>query len=190
MAAADADLGEEQRKFTRVTCNIPVMFQLRQDGAQEADTKSSITTGLRTPSAGVMQSRAASASSGYFVPFAPRTPLRRQEPVPEKNIRTRRAYGDVWFMASALDLSAAGMKLRFNPSQLGRTLTGADIEWRDARFRFGAGADKFMLDGHFLMVYGRAKGAFITGVEFDAPTPQEQFKIVALYAEYRKMMRI
>lgn len=93
---------------------------------------------------------------------------------------------DVWLPAEVLDLSVAGMKLRFNPFQRGRTLRPEVFEWADSRFRFPLKKDFFHLDGHFLKIYQRSAGLFTAGVEFDEPSPEEQFKLVELFAEFRR----
>ncbi len=93
---------------------------------------------------------------------------------------------DVWLPAEVLDLSVAGMKLRFNPFQRGRMLRPEVFEWADSRFRFPLKKDFFHLDGHFLKIYQRSAGLFTAGVEFDEPSPEEQFKLVELFAEFRR----
>ncbi len=93
---------------------------------------------------------------------------------------------DVWLPAEVLDLSVAGMKLRFNPFQRGRMLRPEVFEWADSRFRFPLKKDFFHLDGHFLKIYQRSAGLFTARVEFDEPSPEEQFKLVELFAEFRR----
>ena len=93
---------------------------------------------------------------------------------------------DVWLPAEVLDLSVAGMKLRFNPFQRGRMLRPEVFEWADSRFRFPLKRDFFHLDGHFLKIYQRSAGLFTAGVEFDEPSPEEQFKLVELFADFRR----
>ena len=60
---------------------------------------------------------------------------------------------DAWLPAEVLDLSVAGMKLRFNPFQRGRPLLPEVFEWADSRFRFPLKREFFHLDGHFLKIY-------------------------------------
>ena len=74
--------------------------------------------------------------------------------------------GDVWFAAEVLDLSVTGVRLRFSPHQ--------------------AAGEDLVLSGHFLMVYDREGGLFTTGLEFTDVTMEQQFKLVMLYARYRK----
>jgi hypothetical protein len=93
---------------------------------------------------------------------------------------------DFWLPADVLDLSVAGMKVRFNPFQRGRTLRPDVFEWADSRFRFPLRTNFFHLDGHFLKVYVREAGLFTAGVEFEAPSPEDQFKLVELYADFRR----
>ncbi|NLL36262.1 MAG: PilZ domain-containing protein [Fretibacterium sp.] len=90
-----------------------------------------------------------------------------------------------WIDAEVLDLSIAGVKLRFRQRQGGRTLSEADIEWQGARFRFTLDREFFYLDGCFLKVYVKEGGSFTAGVEFLNAEPEDQFKLVALYAEFR-----
>lgn len=93
---------------------------------------------------------------------------------------------DAWLPAEVLDLSVAGMKLRFDPFHGGRTLPPEVFEWADSRFRFLLKREFFYLDGHFLKIYQRSAGLFTTGVEFDDPSPEDLFKLVELYAEFRR----
>lgn len=93
---------------------------------------------------------------------------------------------EVWFPADVLDLSIAGMKVRFNPFQRGRTLRPEIFEWTNSRFRFPLKAEFFHLEGHFLKVYQRNAGLFTAGVEFDEPSAEDQFLLVELYAEFRR----
>ena len=93
---------------------------------------------------------------------------------------------DAWLPADVLDLSVAGMKVRFDPFQRGRTLRPEVFEWADSRFRFPLKGDFFHLDGHFLKIYQRNAGLFTAGVEFDEPSPEDQFRLVELYAEFRR----
>ena len=93
---------------------------------------------------------------------------------------------DDWIRADVLDLSVAGMKVRFNPFQRGRTLRPELFEWMGGQFRFPSRRSFFQLNGHFLKVYLREAGLFTAGVEFDDPSPEDQFRLVELYAEFRR----
>ena len=93
---------------------------------------------------------------------------------------------DAWLPADVLDLSVAGMKVRFDPFQRGRTLRPEVFEWADSRFRFPLKGAFFHLDGHFLKIYQRNAGLFTAGVEFDEPSPEDKFRLVELYAEFRR----
>ena len=94
--------------------------------------------------------------------------------------------GDVWFAAEVLDLSVTGVRLRFSPHQAAGVLKESDVEWQDVRLKFKDVEEDLVLNGHFLMVYDRADGLFTTGLEFTDVTMEQQFKLVMLYARYRK----
>lgn len=92
-----------------------------------------------------------------------------------------------WFSAEVLDLSIVGVRLCFKSRQQGISLKVEDIQWQDALFRFQPSAgQEFILSGHFLMIYDQEAGNFTTGVEFTEMAPEDQFKLVVLYAEYQK----
>ena len=91
-----------------------------------------------------------------------------------------------WLLVEVLDLSIVGLRVRFRENQRKRAIKEEDITWRDVRFRFRNRAEEFLLDGHFLMVYAKSDGCFTAGVEFVNVTPEQQFKLVALYADYRR----
>ena len=94
--------------------------------------------------------------------------------------------GDVWFAAEVLDLSVTGVRLRFSPHQAAGGLKESDVEWQDVRLKFKDVEEDLVLNGHFLMVYDREGGLFTTGLEFTDVTMEQQFKLVMLYARYRK----
>ena len=94
--------------------------------------------------------------------------------------------GDVWFAAEVLDLSVTGVRLRFSPHQAAGVLKESDVEWQDVRLKFKDVEEALVLSGHFLMVYDREGGLFTTGLEFTDVTMEQQFKLVMLYARYRK----
>lgn len=94
--------------------------------------------------------------------------------------------GDVWFAAEVLDLSVTGVRLRFSPHQAAGVLKDSDVEWQDVCLKFKDVKEDLVLNGHFLMVYDRADGLFTTGLEFTDVTMEQQFKLVMLYAQYRK----
>lgn len=94
--------------------------------------------------------------------------------------------GDVWFAAEVLDLSVTGVRLRFSPHQAAGVLKESDVEWQDVRLKFKDVEEDLVLNGHFLMVYDREGGLFTTGLEFTDVTMEQQFKLVMLYARYRK----
>ncbi len=94
--------------------------------------------------------------------------------------------GDVWFAAEVLDLSVTGVRLRFSPHQAAGVLKESDVEWQDVRLKFKDVEEDLVLSGHFLMVYDREGGLFTTGLEFTDVTMEQQFKLVMLYARYRK----
>ena len=94
--------------------------------------------------------------------------------------------GDVWFAAEVLDLSVTGVRLRFSPHQAAGVLKESDVEWQDVRLKFKDVEEDLVLSGHFLMVYDREEGLFTTGLEFTDVTMEQQFKLVMLYARYRK----
>ena len=86
-----------------------------------------------------------------------------------------------WLPMEVLDLSTAGMKVRFESSFRNVRLREEQFNWTDSRFRFLLKGELFILAGYFLRIYGREKGFFTVGVEFSGPTPEEQFKLAALY---------
>ena len=92
---------------------------------------------------------------------------------------------DLWHQADVLDLSVAGMRVRFNPFRRGRTLRPELIKKAEAMFRFSKGSAFFLLKGRFLRVYLREPGLFTVGVEFANPSPEELFRLVDLYADFR-----
>lgn len=94
--------------------------------------------------------------------------------------------GDAWFAAEVLDLSVTGVRLRFSPRQTAGVLKDSDVEWQDVRLKFKDVEEDLVLSGHFLMVYDREGGLFTTGLEFTDVTMEQQFKLVMLYARYRK----
>lgn len=94
--------------------------------------------------------------------------------------------GTEWLRADVLDLTIAGIRVRFDREQHGRVLNEADIEWKEACFRFGPVSQALLLKGHFLMVYERRDGRFTTGVEFVDVTPEQQIQLVRLYADHRR----
>ena len=88
--------------------------------------------------------------------------------------------------ASQVDLSVTGVRLRFSPHQAAGVLKESDVEWQDVRLKFKDVEEDLVLSGHFLMVYDREGGLFTTGLEFTDVTMEQQFKLVMLYARYRK----
>ena len=88
--------------------------------------------------------------------------------------------------AEVLDLSVAGMKVRFDPLFRGKTLPPERFEWADSTFRFRLGGGFFQIGGCFLRVYMREPGRFIAGVEFTDPSPEQQFRLVELYGVFRR----
>ncbi|MFA7621468.1 MAG: PilZ domain-containing protein [Aminobacteriaceae bacterium] len=93
---------------------------------------------------------------------------------------------DQWLPAEILDLSVAGMRIKFNPFRRGRTLRPELLERADGIFRFPTRGVFFQLDGRFLKVYHREPGLFTAGVEFVGASPEEQFKLVSIYADFRR----
>ena len=87
-----------------------------------------------------------------------------------------------WLPMEVLDLSAAGMKVRFNSVFRDVRLREEQFNWTDSRFRFLLRGEFFILSGYFLRIYSREKGFFTVGVEFSGPAPEDQFKLAALYA--------
>lgn len=92
----------------------------------------------------------------------------------------------LWAPARVVDLSVAGMKVRFAPFFRGRTFLPEQFDWAESAFRFFLDGEFFQINGFFLRVYLREPGSFTAGVEFDNPTPEEQFKLVALFQASRK----
>ena len=90
-----------------------------------------------------------------------------------------------WLKADVLDISIAGVKLCFRYNQGDRCLSETDLEWVNYRFRFKAAGEDFYIKGHFLKVYEKDSEYFTAGVEFTGLTPDEQLKLVMLYAELR-----
>lgn len=91
----------------------------------------------------------------------------------------------VWLTAEVLDFSIAGIRICFSQEQCGTVLDETDIEWREAFFRFRETSEEVVLKGHFLMVYEKGDGYFTTGVEFLGVAPEEQIKLLRLYAAHR-----
>lgn len=98
----------------------------------------------------------------------------------------RLAGGFFWIPANVLDLSVAGMKIRFDPFFRGKTILPEMLDWTESDFRFSAKGGFFEIKGYFLRVYLREPGRFTAGVEFDDPTPEEQFRLVELYGAFRR----
>ena len=86
-----------------------------------------------------------------------------------------------WLPMEVLDLSAAGMKVRFDSVFRNVRLREEQFNWTDSRFRFLLRGEFFILSGYFLRIYSREKGFFTVGVEFSGPAPEDQFKLAALY---------
>lgn len=86
-----------------------------------------------------------------------------------------------WLPLEVLDLSAAGMKVRFDSVFRNIRLREEQFNWTDSRFRFLLRGEFFILSGYFLRIYSREKGFFTVGVEFSGPSPEDQFKLAALY---------
>lgn len=93
---------------------------------------------------------------------------------------------DQWLPAEILDLSVAGMRIKFNPFRRGRTLRPELLESADGIFRFPTRGIFFQLGGRFLKVYHREPGMFTAGVEFVGASPEEQFQLVRIYADFRR----
>ena len=91
-----------------------------------------------------------------------------------------------WVPAEVLDLSVAGMKVRFDPFFRGKTLSPERFEWADSIFRFPLNGSFFQIEGCFLRVYLREAGRFTAGVEFTDPSPEDQFRLVELYGMFRR----
>lgn len=91
-----------------------------------------------------------------------------------------------WAPAEVLDLSVAGMKIRFDPFFRGKTIRPEALDWAESDFRFSAKGSFFEIRGFFLRVYLKEAGRFTAGVEFDDPTPEQQFKLVELYGAFRR----
>lgn len=92
---------------------------------------------------------------------------------------------EVWLSAEVLDFTVAGVRVRFEREQRGLVLSEADIEWKEALFRLGDPSEALSIKGHFLRVYAQEGGCFITGAEFLDVTPEQQIRLVGLYALYR-----
>ena len=99
-----------------------------------------------------------------------------------------RTHG-LWLSADVLDLSVVGVKVRFSPFQEGRTLSSEIFKGAECMFRFPLKGGVFYLEGRFLNVYHRRIGLFTAGVEFLEPSPEEQFKLVELYVEFKRRNR-
>ncbi len=92
---------------------------------------------------------------------------------------------EVWLSAEVLDFTVAGVRIRFEREQRGIVLSEADIEWNEALFRLGDPSEALSIKGHFLMVYEQDGGCFTTGAEFLDVTPEQQIRLVRLYALHR-----
>ncbi len=86
-----------------------------------------------------------------------------------------------WLPMEVLDLSAAGMKVRFDSVFRDVRLREEQFNWTDSRFRFLLKGEFFILSGYFLRIYKQERGYFTVGVEFSGPEPEDQFKLAALY---------
>lgn len=86
-----------------------------------------------------------------------------------------------WLPMEVLDLSSAGMKVRFDSVFRNVRLREEQFNWTDSRFRSLLRGEFFILSGYFLRIYSREKGFFTVGVEFSDPAPEDQFKLAALY---------
>ncbi len=106
----------------------------------------------------------------------------------ECNMKTefKLAGGLCWIPAEVVDLSVAGMKIRFDPFFRGKTILPEMLDWAESDFRFPAKGGFFKIEGYFLRVYLREPGRFTAGVEFDEPTPEQQFRLVELYGAFRR----
>lgn len=104
----------------------------------------------------------------------------------EMKTEFRLTGGHFWVPADVLDLSVAGMKIRFDPFFRGKTIRPEALDWAGSDFRFPAKGGFFKIEGYFLRVYLREPGKFTAGVEFDEPTPEQQFKLVELYGAFRR----
>ena len=92
----------------------------------------------------------------------------------------------LWVPARVADLSVTGMQVRFNPFFRGRTFRPEQFDWAESAFRFLLDGEFFQIKGFFLKIYLREPGSFTSGVEFDDPTPEVQFKLVAFYQAGQK----
>ena len=92
---------------------------------------------------------------------------------------------EVWLSAEVLDFTVAGVRVRFEREQRGLVLSEADIEWKEALFRLGGPSEALSIKGHFLRVYAQEGGCFTTGAEFLDVTPEQQIRLVGLYALHR-----
>ena len=92
---------------------------------------------------------------------------------------------EVWLSAEVLDFTVAGVRVRFKQKQRELILSEADIEWKEALFRFGDPSEALSVKGHFLRVYAQEEGCFTTGAEFLDITPEQQIRLVGLYALHR-----
>ena len=90
--------------------------------------------------------------------------------------------------ADVLDLSVAGMKIRFTPPSWADPSDGSGFEWADCAFRFLLKGSYLVLPGHMLRIYEREGSTCVTGVEFFPLPPDEQFRIVELFAEFRRRL--
>ncbi|MBQ7263723.1 MAG: PilZ domain-containing protein [Synergistaceae bacterium] len=96
--------------------------------------------------------------------------------------------GPIWYPAEVLDISIIGVRIRFARQQDEGELSDEDIQWQDVRFRFtdDEEAAGLVLDGHFLMIYQKDEGLLTSGIEFVNVVPEQQFKLVLLYAKHRQ----
>ena len=95
---------------------------------------------------------------------------------------------EVWLSAEVLDFTVAGVRVRFEREQRGLVLSEADIEWKEALFRLVDPSEALSIKGHFLRVYAQEGGCFTTGAEFLDVTPEQQIRLVGLYALHRPYM--
>jgi len=92
---------------------------------------------------------------------------------------------EVWLSADVLDFTIAGIRVRFEREQKGIVLSEADVEWKEVLFRLKILSEVLSIKGHFLMVYAQEGSCFTTGAEFLDVTPEQQIKLVGLYALHR-----
>ncbi len=104
------------------------------------------------------------------------------------------AFDGIWdplrraVSADVLDLSVAGMKIRFIPPSWADPADGTGFEWMECAFRFMMRGSYLVLPGHMLRIYERYGNTCVTGVEFAPLPPDEQFRIVELFAEFRRRL--